>query len=253
MLFVLLVFPPASGFAFSPAGYPGAVWINSGRDTSGIDGAYTQGMLRQGIEIMRLGNGHPLQVYGKYNWRLRNMNKDYYNSYTPYLGAMLSFKHVDVGTEFGWPHYTGLSNGSQDRSVFASWFRYWSLKEWRKSDLIKALPFSTWGNAAYDLGNQNGSSTMGWGKLQADVFWLPHNIMAGPFVAYNWRLRTRNADYFNLSGASSGFEIGNDIVQIGAKYSWWHYPKLHEQARGMEYYITLYKAWDIGRSAPSNK
>jgi hypothetical protein len=158
---------------------------------------------------------------------------------------MLSFRYADVGAEFGWPRYTGLANGSQDYSIFVNWSRYWSLKEWSKSDFIKALPLSTWGNAAYDLGNKNGSSTMGWAKLRADVLWLPREYMAGPFIAYDWRLRTRNADYFNFSGVSAGFEIGNDVVQLGTKYSWSDYPKLNRQDRGMSYYITLYKAWDL--------
>lgn len=251
ILFSCLAFPCAPGFAFSPAAYPGAVWMMSGRDTNGIYGTNTQGSVRQGVELLCLDGGQPLQVYGKYTWRFRNINKDYYNSYAPYLGAMLSFKFVDVGAEFGWPHYTGLSNGSQDYSVFANWSRYWSLKDWRKSDFIKALPLSTWGSAAYDLSNKNGSSTMGWVKLQADVFWLPHNIMAGPLVSYDWRLRTRNADYFNLSEISSGLEIGNDVVQLGAKYSWSHYPKLNQQDRGMYYYITIYKAWDLKSAGPA--
>ncbi len=251
-LFACLAFSASTASAFSPAGYPGAVWMTSGRDATGIDGAYTQGMVRQGVEIMRPA-GQPLQVYGKYNWRLRNINKDYYNSYIPYAGAMLSLKYMDIGAEFGWPHYTGLSTGNRDYSVFVSWSRYWSLKEWKKSDFIKALPLSTWGSAAYDLSNQNGYSTMGWVKLQADLFWLPHNFMAGPFAAYDWRLRTRNADYFSLSEVSSGFEIGNDVVQLGAKYAWRDYPKLKQQDRGMEYYITIYKAWDLkkGGGAPA--
>lgn len=230
--------------AFSPDSYPGAVWLTAGRDASGIDGTYMQGMLRQGLEVTRVA-GRPVQVYGKYTWRLRSVNKDYYNSYTPYAGAMLSFKYVDLGVEFGWPHYTGLANGNRDHSLYASWSRYWSLKEWSKSDLVKALPLSTWGNAAYDLSNQNGSSTMGWAKLQADLLWLPRNFMAGPFVAYDWRLRNRNADYFDLSEVSSGLEIGNDTVQLGAKYAWRNYQKLNRQDRGMEYYITIYKAWDL--------
>jgi len=224
--------------------------MNSGRDTSGIDGTYTQGMVRQGAELLKAG-GLPLQAYGKYVWRLRTLNKDYYNSHTPYVGAMLSSKYADVGAEFGWPHYSGIANGARDYSIFANWSRYWSLKEWSKSDLIKALPLSTWGSAAYDLSNENGSSTLGWAKLQADVFWLPHNVMAGPFLAYDWRLRSRNADYFNFSGVSAGFEAGNDVVQLGAKYAWRNYPRLGQSSRGLEFYITLYKAWDL-RGGPAN-
>lgn len=248
VLFSCLWFACSPAGAFTPAGYPGAVWMTSGRDTSGIDGTYTQGMLRQGAALLRLKGGQPLQVYGKYNWRLRNMNRDYFNSYTPYLGTMLSFKYADVGAEFGWPRYTGLSTGNRDHSLFVNWSRYWSLKEWRKSDLIKALPLSTWGSAAHDLSNQNGSSTIGWAKLRADFFWLPRNFMAGPFVSYDWRLRNRNAEYFDLSEVSSGFEIGNDVVQVGAKYAWRHYPKLKRSDRGTEFYITVYKAWDLKRA-----
>lgn len=250
-LFLALFLCGTAGYAFSPSGYPGAVWMYSGRDTSGIDGTNTQGFVRQGVELLRLDGGQPLQVYGRYNWRLRSVNKDYYNEYTPYVGTMLSFKHVDVGAEFGWPRYTGLSNSNKDYSVFANWFRYWDLKEWRKADFVKSLPLTTWGNAAYDLGNQNGSSTQGWAKLKANLFWLPRNYMAGPFAAYDWRLRSQNADYFNLSEVSTGFEIGNDDVQLGAKYSWRHYPKLRRQDRGMEYYITVFKAWDLKRGEPA--
>jgi hypothetical protein len=250
-LFLSLLLTGASCYAFSPTGYPGAVWMYSGRDTSGIDGTNTQGFVRQGVEVLRLNGGQPLQVYGRYNWRLRNINKDYYNEYTPYVGTMLSFKYVDVGAEFGWPHYTGRSSSNKDRSLFTNWFRYWDLKEWRKADFIKALSLSTWGNVAYDLGSQNGSSTMGWAKLKADLFWLPHHFMAGPFAAYDWRLRSQNAAYFNLSEVSTGFEIGNDDVQLGAKYAWRHYPKLGQQDRGMECYITVFKAWDLKRAEPA--
>lgn len=238
--------------AFSPAAYPGAFWTSSGRDTSGTEGTYTQGMVRQGAELLRVG-GLPLQVYGKYNWRFRNVNKDYYNSYTPYAGAMLSFKYAEVGAEFGWPHYSGIANGTKDHSIFANWSRYWDLKKWDKADFIKALPLSTWGSAAYDLSNENGSSTLGWAKLKADVLWLPHNWMAGPFLSYDWRLRTRNADYFNFSGVSSGFEIGNETAQLGAKYAWRNYPKLSRSDRGVEFYFTLYKAWDLRAKSPKTE
>ncbi|MCX5784444.1 MAG: hypothetical protein NTX59_02015 [Elusimicrobia bacterium] len=245
ILFSSLLFANGPGFAFSPTGYPGAVWMLSGRDTSGIDGTNTQGMVRQGVELLRLSGGRSLQVYGRYNWRYRNINQDYYNAYTPYVGTMFSFKRLDLGAEFGWPRYTALSNSSRDYNIFANWSRYWGLKEWSRDSLIKALPFSTWGNASYDLGNQNGSSTMGWAKLEADLFWLPHNFMAGPYASYNWRLRTRNADYFNINEVCAGFEIGNGEIELGTQYAWRRYPKINQRDRGLELFITIYKAWDL--------
>jgi hypothetical protein len=249
---LLLAAPQAR--AFTPAGYPGAVWTQTGRDTSGIDGTNTQGFVRQGVELLRLDNGDGLQVYGRYNWRLRSINKDYFNSYTPYVGAMYSFKYVDLGADFGWPNYTGIANGSKDYSLFANWFRYWGLKEWRKEDLVKALQLSTWGNASYDLMNQNGSSTMGWVKLEADTFWLPHDYVAGPYAAYDWRLRSKNADYFNFGQAAAGFEIGNGEVELGAQYAWRNYPKLNTHNSGLEFFISVFKTWDLkGPAASKNK
>ncbi len=228
------------------AGLPGAFWTESGRDTQGMDGSYTQGFVRQGVELARPLGGK-LQAYGRYNWRLRSVDKDYFNSYTPYAGAMLSFKYVDVGAEFGWPHYTGAANGNKDYSVFANWFRYIGLKEWNKDALVKALPLSTWGSAAYDLSNQNGPSTMGWVKLEADLLWLPHDWMAGPFVSYDWRLRSHNPDYFDFSAVAAGACIGNGEMRLGAKYAWRDYPKLGRNEKGLQLFLNVYKAWDLGK------
>ena len=229
--------------------YPGAFWTQTGRDMSGIDGTYTQGMVRQGVELARPG-GLPLQAYGRYNWRLRGINKDYYNSYTPYLGAMISSNYIDAGLEFGRPRYTGLAMGDTDHSVFVNWFRYWSLKEWKETDAVKALPLSTWGGAAYDLSGRNGSSTLGWVKLEAHTFRLPLGWMAGPFVALDWRLRTHNADYFDYSAVSGGLMAGGRHVQVGLKHSWRDYPRLNRGDKGFEIFLSIYRPWDLGgRSA----
>lgn len=225
--------------------YPGAFWTQTGRDMSGIDGTYTQGMLRQGVELARPG-GLPLQAYGRYNWRLRGINKDYYNSYTPYLGAMISSKNIDAGVEFGRPRYTGLAVGDKDHSVFVNWFRYWSLKRWNEAAAIKALPLTTWGSAAYDLSGRNGSSTLGWVKLEANTFRLPLGLMAGPFISVDWRLRTHNADYFDYSAASAGLMAGNAEIQLGLKHSWRDYPRLNRGDNGLELFLSVYKPWDLG-------
>jgi hypothetical protein len=221
----------------------------AGREANGIEGTNTQGLVRQGVELLRLDDGPGFQVYGQFNWRFRSINQDYYNSYTPYLGAMVSFKYIDLGMEFGWPHYTEISRELRSNDIFASWYRYWSLTEWRNDRLLKALPLSTWGNASYDLKNEDGSSTMGWIKLEADVLWLPHNFMAGPYVSYSWRLRTRNADYFNMQGVSSGLAIGNGSLSAGVEYAWQQYPELHRKTNSFQFYITYYTAWDLKKLA----
>lgn len=243
LLCLLFAGGPAS--AFSPTGYPGAVWMLSGRDTSGIEGTNTQGIVRQGIELLRFGGGESVQVYGQYNWRFRTLNADYYNSHTPYVGAMFSSKYGDIGAEFGWPHYTAKPVSNKQYDVFVSFFRYWTLASPPKGALLKELPFSVWGNASYDLLNKDGASTLGWAKLEAHLLWLPGNWMAGPFASYNWRFRTRNADYFDMNGLCAGLRIGNGDVEIGTQYAWRQYPRLDEGSRGLEFFINIYKAWDL--------
>ena len=250
LLAACLLFVCVEGFAYSPSGYPGAVWMQSGLEGNGIEGTNSQGFVRQGVELERFSGGQSLQAYGQYNWRFRSINENYYNEYTPYVGAMLSFKHVDLGLEFGWPHYTELNQTLKSYDIYANWFRYWSLLPWRKDTFIKAMPLTTWGNLAYDLSNQDGSSTMGWLKLEADMLWLPGDVMAGPYVSYSWRLRTRNANYFNMQGVSAGLAIGNGDISVGAQYAWRQYPELHEQARSIELYVTIYQVWDLLRGKP---
>ena len=55
--FLCLVLACSYSFALSPSGYPGAIWMLSGRDFSGIEGTNTQGMVRQGVELLRLKEG----------------------------------------------------------------------------------------------------------------------------------------------------------------------------------------------------
>lgn len=251
ILFSGLSFVCGYGFAASPVSYPGAVWMQSGTDGHNIEGANTMGFVRQGVGLKRFSGGQLLQAYGRYNWRFRSLNNDYYNAYAPYVGAMVSFKYVDLGAEMGWPRYTEIDRNMLNHSIFANWFRYWSLTDWRKDRLLKAMPLSTWGNVAYDLTNQDGSSTMGWIKLEADVLWLPHDFMVGPYVSYNWRFRTRNADYFNMQGVFSGIAIGNGYLIAGTQYAWRQYPELHRQTHSFEVFISLYKAWDLKRGGSS--
>jgi len=245
-LIAAAVFALAPSFAAPAfaAGFPGAFWTQSGRDMSGVDGTYSQGFFRQGALI---GNpaGLPLQAYARLNWRMRSINADYFNSYTPYAGAMVSSRYLDAGVEFGSPHYSGRSAGNKDHSVFINWFRYLGLKSWSKTSLVKALPLSSWGTAAYDLSGENGSSTLGWVKLEADVLWMPKDWMAGPFISYDWRLRSHRAEYFNYSAPSLGFVVDNREVQFGIKYSWRDYPLLKHKDKGPEIFISIYHPWDL--------
>jgi len=244
-LFVYLFLACGPLFALTPTAYPGGIWMQSGRDTNLMDGTNAQGFVQQGVEVLRLDNGQRLKLYGKFNWRYRSLNPDYYNNYTPYIGADYTFKYFDLGVDFGWPTYTGISNINKDYSIYAGWYRYWSLKSWSTLDLIKALPLSLWGSASYDLAYNNGSSTMGWIRQDVSLLWLPHNIMAGPFAEFDWRLRGRNPDYFNYTAYSAGLMIGSDVLKFEAKYSWRSLPKLNRKDRGVQLIISLNKGWDL--------
>lgn len=242
-LAVILCTAPAA--AYEPTAYPGAVWTDTGRELDGEEGTYSQGMVRQGVEWLKPTPETGLQTYAQYNWRFRSKNEKYFNAWTPGVGIQLTSKYIGTGFEFSWPQYTELGESVKNYNVYINWFRYVDLMQWRDTGLIKALPLTTWGNLSYDLRNEDGSSAMGWLKLEGDFLLLPRNFRAGVYAAYNWRFRTHNDEYFNVHGPAAGISVGNGYMSVGTEYALNHYTERDTETKGMRVYFTLYQPWDL--------
>jgi len=241
----MVVLAALPAYAYSPTAYPGAIWTDTGRECNGVEGTYSQGFVRQGIEWTRINNSIGIQTYAKIGWRFRGIDKDYFNAYIPGAGVMFSWRDFDLGLEFSWPYYTERHEELKSNDVFFTWFRYVDLIDWDSGRLIKALPFTTWGSLAYDLLNQDGSSTLGWVKVEADFLLLPKNFRAGVYAAYNWRLRTRNDYYYNMHGPSAGVSVGNGVMSVGAEYALSSYTEKRTDTKSLNMYFRMFQPWDL--------
>ncbi len=230
--------------AYSPIGYPGASWGEVCHNFNGMEGACTQGWVRQGADLYRFSGGQVFQAYTAYNWRLRTKHETYYNVHGPALGMILGWGAVDTGIEMNWPHYTELRSNDRDAAVFSKWYKSWELAEFIYGGK-KGLPFSTWGEVAYDLYHVEGSITQGWVKQGVDWVTFPCGAVMGTYASYKWRFRSRNEKYYDAHGPSLGFSLNVKSFDIGAEYAWQYFPRLKTSSNGLLAFVRWYVNWDL--------
>ena len=120
-LLLLPQFCPGRAQAYSPAGYPGSTYANSSYNFNGLEGAGTQGWVRQGVTWFSV-KGLDLNTYAAYSWRVRTKEKPYYNVYGPGLIAALEKGPFSLGLEYTWLRYPNLPDTTRDASLFGIWY-----------------------------------------------------------------------------------------------------------------------------------
>ena len=157
-LFVLLAVSaavPGRASAYSPVGYPGSTWGNVTQGDNSLEGLGTQGWVRQGVTWFSPG-GVDFNTYGRYTWRVRTQNEQYYDEYGPGLSAAFEKGPFGLGVEYTWLRYPKLSENSRNSDLFGNWYYSANVAKWLGKPNVSshsplALPLSTWGQLTYDL------------------------------------------------------------------------------------------------------
>ena len=250
-LFLFSAFYPGGAAAYSPAGYPGAVWGGISRGP-GTEGSGTQGWARQGVRWASFGGKLNLDTYAAYNWRVRTENKTYYNTYGPSLIAELGAGPFSFGAEYGWLRYPEQSANIKYFSLFAGWYDTRDISKWTGlpylgSHAPLALPFSSWGKFSYDLQGAEGSGSQGWVKQGVDWFYFGRGLKFNTYAAYNWRVRTKNKQYYNVHGPSLGAVFSYKYFNLGAEYSRARFTQLGRTDKTFNIFFNWFYGWNLKR------
>ncbi len=247
---VPVLFPvPAS--AWRP-GFPGAVWGSLSRGFDDTEGTGVQGWARQGVRWAGSPGGLSLNTYAVYNWRVRTLNKEYFNISGPSLLAALEKGSYSAGAEFAWLRYPELPLNTRNYSLFAGWFVSRDISKWTGlpsfgANIPIALPFAAWGKLTYDLQGEEGSGSQGWARQGVDWLALGRGWKFNTYAAYNWRLRSKNKQYYNVFGPSLGAVFKGRYFDVGAEYCWQRFPELGRSARTFNVSLGWYFSWDLGK------
>ena len=249
-LLIFCALCPAGSMAYSPGGYPGSVWGSLSRGSDNTEGAGVQGWARQGVRWARFGGDLDLNTYAAYNWRVRTRNKTYYNTNGPSLIAALEKGAFSAGAEFAWLRYPSLPLSAKNYSLFAGWYGSRDISKWTGLPALGAhaplaLPFSTWGRLSYDLQGVEGSGSQGWARQGVDWLALGRGWKFNTYAAYNWRLRTKNKQYYDVYGPSLGAVFNGKYFDVGAEYYWQRFPQLSLTAKTFNVYLSWYYNWDL--------
>ena len=248
-LLLLPQFCPGRAQAYSPVGYPGSTYGNASQNFDGLEGAGTQGWVRQGVTWLEV-KGLDLNTYADYSWRVRTKNKTYYNVYGPGLIAALEKGPFSLGLEYTWLRYPEIPDTTRNASLFGIW--YYSIDVYRLAGKIGpaqlvplALPLTSWGRLDYDLHGAEGSGSQGWIKQGVDWFSLGRGWTLNTYAAYNWRLRTKNRTYYDALGPSLGINCFNSGINVGLEYLWQRFPQLYTTTRTLNLYLTWFYEWNL--------
>lgn len=250
LFFIFCALCPAGSMAYSPHGYPGAVWGSLAQGSGKTEGTGVQGWARQGLRWARFGRNLDFNTYAVYNWRLRTRNKTYYNMTGPSLVAALEKGALSAGAEYAWLRYPGQPLSATSYSLFAGWYASRDISGWTGLPSIGshaplAFPFTAWGKMTYDLHGAEGSGSQGWVKQGVDWFALPHGWKFNTYASYNWRVRTKNKRYYDVFGPSAGAEFNGKYINLGAEYYWQRFPELRRSVRTFNVSLGWYFSWDL--------
>ncbi|HAH05352.1 MAG TPA: hypothetical protein DCM05_02325 [Elusimicrobia bacterium] len=248
----LLVFAsaPAGSETYSPEGYPGSTWGSLKRGSDDTEGTGVQGWARQGVRWVRFKGDVDMDTYAAYNWRVRNKNKTYYNTYGPSLIASLAKGPLTAGAEFAWLRYPDLPLDDNNYSLFGSWFSSWDVSKWTGKPRLGsraplALPLSTWGKMTYDLHGEEGSGSQGWVRQGVDWAALGWGWMFHTYASYDWRLRSKNRQYYDVHGPSLAAVFKGKYFDVGSEYCWETYPQLHRTVKTLRFSLSWFYGWDL--------
>ncbi len=245
---LLLLLPSTSSFAWQPEAYPGWFWSNTLYDFKRFEGFGNQGNLTQGIQWLTLPGEISATTYASYRWRIRTQNREFFDAHGPVLGVMFTKGLVNFGFEYEWQKYPFLNNVTvNNASLFMTWF----LRErWIGGSHptffgipVVGFPTTTWGRLNYDFNNIEGAGAMGYVSQAVDWAQITDEIVLRTHLTYNWRLRTKNSEFFNMHGPSIGTELVRDAISLGGEYGIQYFPSLQQEISRFQIYLNVYLDW----------
>ena len=109
-------------------GLPLSTWGRMSYDLEGLEGAGSMGWVKQGVRWLELPHEAGLVAFASYNWRLRSLNHQYYNSHGPSLGVEVSQRYASLGIEYDWRAFPALNRSTRSLQLYLTWYFDWDLK-----------------------------------------------------------------------------------------------------------------------------
>jgi len=246
-LFMFLIFI-GSAHAFSPLGYPGNFWNSLSTDFDRFDGLVEQGNLRQGVRWLQLPGDVSVNTYVGYRWRLRSLNREYFDAHGPVASLEFQKSIFNFGLQYEWQKFPPRGTSQQYPSLYVNAFHSVDVLGGSKSLFgipVVGAPLSGWARVMHDFGNFEGLGTMGYLSQAIEWFTLPDNVVFRTQALYYWRFRTLNEEYFDVHGPALGVEFARGSLNAGATHGWERFPSLGRSTQNFRVYLNWFLQWDL--------
>ncbi|HEY8278088.1 MAG TPA: hypothetical protein VIH99_00600 [Bdellovibrionota bacterium] len=109
-------------------GFPTTFWTSVTYDYGKLEGVGSMGYLNQGIDWFRLPGKIVFRTLAAYHWRLRSLNRAFYNMHGPGLGAELELAPFTAGVEYAWLWYPELNRNTKDFRLYLTAYFDWGVQ-----------------------------------------------------------------------------------------------------------------------------
>ena len=106
---------------------PFSTWGRVEYDIDGVEGAGSQGWVKQGIDWVKV-QGVILNTFASYNWRLRSDNQKFYNAHGPAVGVQFDRGPLNLVLDYNWRSYPQLQEYTRTFGLTLTWYYGWDFK-----------------------------------------------------------------------------------------------------------------------------
>lgn len=100
-----------------------------GYERNDVEGTGTMGWVKQGVRWLKLPYQAGLVTFASYNWRLRSLNRPYYNTHGPSVGVEVSQRYASLGLQYDWRSFPELHQDTRSLQLYLIWYLDWDLKK----------------------------------------------------------------------------------------------------------------------------
>lgn len=230
---------------------PGSTWGSVDHNLRDQE-TYVSLLINQGIDWAVLPGEITVNTFFEY----RSIHNDWQSIYDDdevVFGAELQRAPFKLGIEYAPARWRGAEGASSTTNAYLGWYHSWyHFLRRRGSTTWNPLDVDAYDGAVYGrvIHNLDEETTTARGFVRQGMDWFTADTWAGEitlntYAAYRYRLRTREAFWYNAHGPAIGIELNRSPFSLGMDYMRQYNPRRGTAENRYGIYLTWYYDWNL--------
>ncbi|MBE0510564.1 MAG: hypothetical protein IBX49_07530 [Gammaproteobacteria bacterium] len=230
---------------------PGSTWGSVDHNLRDQE-TYVSLLINQGIDWTVLPGEITVNTFFEYR-AIHNDWQAIYDDDEVVFGAELQRAPFKLGIEYAPARWRGTEGAPSTTNAYLGWYHSWyHFLRRRGSTSWNPLDVDAYDGAVYGrvIHNLDEDITTARGFVRQGMDWFTADTWAGEitlntYAAYRYRLRTRDAFWYNAHGPAIGVELNRSPFSLGIDYMRQYNPRRSTAEHRYGIYLTWYYDWNL--------